>query len=216
MVGIVVDHVVDLPTSRAVIEALGRGPVTGVGLSRGSNLLVRLAVAYPKLVERMVLVGSPVDDSAPGCRFPRPEGVTQRYGDALSRGDYEAVAAILVLHVYSESETGDLAEAARKRLLRLPRDTFLSFFQPDGQVDIAQLLSEVKAPTLVTVGTADKQVPIESSRYIAERIPGAQFYAFEGRGHLPVFTATAEFCQVLTSFVRRGTVPEPARAQAPS
>jgi hypothetical protein len=35
---------------RAVIEAFWTGPVVGIGISRGGNLLVRLAVAYPALV----------------------------------------------------------------------------------------------------------------------------------------------------------------------
>ena len=32
-----------------------------------------------------------------------------------------------------------------------------------------------------------------------------KLYAFEGKGHLPIFTATDEFCEVLRRFVRTGT-----------
>jgi pimeloyl-ACP methyl ester carboxylesterase len=39
---------------------------------------------------------------------------------------------------------------------------------------------------------------------MAENIPGAQFYVFKGRCHLPVATATAEFAQVVKRFVRTG------------
>jgi tetratricopeptide (TPR) repeat protein len=49
-------HALDV---RAVIEQAGFGAVTGVGISRGSNLLVRLADAYPDLVRRLVLIGAP-------------------------------------------------------------------------------------------------------------------------------------------------------------
>ncbi len=42
-------------------------------------------------------------------------------------------------------------------------------------------------------------------------VPGAQLYLFEGRGHLPIFTATGEFCEVLRSFVLTGTVPKTTR-----
>jgi hypothetical protein len=37
------------------------------------------------------------------------------------------------------------------------------------------------------------------------RDTNAQLYAFEGKGHLPIFTATDEFCEVLRRFVRTGT-----------
>jgi tetratricopeptide (TPR) repeat protein len=49
------DHMEDV---RAVIEASWTGPVVGIGLSRSGNLLVRLAVAYPALVQRLVPVGT--------------------------------------------------------------------------------------------------------------------------------------------------------------
>jgi hypothetical protein len=49
-------------------------------------------------------------------------------------------------------------------------------------------------------------VPLEVGRYLAQHIPGAQFYAFKGRGHVPVLTATGEFCDVLRCFVRTGSV----------
>jgi alpha/beta hydrolase fold len=51
-------HALDV---RAVIEQAGVAPVTGVGISRGSNLLVRLAYGHPGLVRRLVLIGAPTD-----------------------------------------------------------------------------------------------------------------------------------------------------------
>jgi pimeloyl-ACP methyl ester carboxylesterase len=59
-------------------------------------------------------------------------------------------------------------------------------------------------PTLVLHGEDDRLFPVEAGRYLAEHIPGAQFYAFRGRGHLLVATATAEFAQVVRNFVRTG------------
>ncbi len=63
-------------------------------------------------------------------------------------------------------------------------------------------------PTLVLHGTADRDAPVAHGIELAERIPGAAFYGFDGNGHLPTFTATTEFCDVLGAFVRSGTVPE--------
>ncbi len=57
---------------RAVIEQSGIGAITGVGISRGSNLLVRLAHLYPELVRRLVLIGAPTDLGASGSPTRRP------------------------------------------------------------------------------------------------------------------------------------------------
>ena len=56
-------------------------------------------------------------------------------------------------------------------------------------------------------GGADCDVSIENAYYLAKNIPRAEFYAFHGKGHMPVFTATSEFCEVLRQFILTGTVP---------
>jgi acetylornithine deacetylase len=40
---------------------------------------------------------------------------------------------------------------------------------------------------------------------ITAGLPDARLYAFDGKGHLPIFTATDEFCEVLRCFVHTGT-----------
>jgi pimeloyl-ACP methyl ester carboxylesterase len=84
----------------------------------------------------------------------------------------------------------------------------LNFYDPAPEVDIVALLPQIQVPTLVMHGTADRRVPIEAGRYLAEHIPGALFYALQGKGHVPAFTATSEFCEVLRGFVRTGTIPQ--------
>jgi hypothetical protein len=42
-------------------------------------------------------------------------------------------------------------------------------------------------------------------RPVAERIPGAQFHALEGRCHMMLATATAEFAELVRRFIRSGT-----------
>jgi pimeloyl-ACP methyl ester carboxylesterase len=78
---------------------------------------------------------------------------------------------------------------------------------PDPSADIGPILGHIQVPTLVTHGEADCHVSIENAYYLVKNISRAQFYAFHGKGHLPVFTATSEFCEVLRQFVLTGTVP---------
>ncbi len=205
------DHMEDV---RAVIEAAGVGSVVGVGISRGSNLLVKLSLAAPALVHRLVLISSPVDDAGPDGMWPLAGDSVPELIDAIRRKDFERLARVFVPTIISEPGTSDLAEQFAANMLRLPKETILGFFALDPEIDIAPLLDRVTVPTLVTQGTADRRVPFEVGQYLAEHIPAALFYAFEGRGHLPVFTATAEFCQVLRQFVREGSVPERAREVA--
>jgi class 3 adenylate cyclase/pimeloyl-ACP methyl ester carboxylesterase len=189
------DHMEDV---RAIIEASWAGPVVGIGISRGGNLLVRLAAAYPALVQGLVLVGTPLAQQ--GRRS------IDRAQEFLRTNDLEGALRFWAALILSEPGLDALAEQFVKARLALPKETILSFFDPDPEMDIDPLLGAVSVPTLVMHGTEDRNVPIEVGRYLAQHIPGAQFYAFHGRGHVPVFTATGEFCDVLRGFVRTGGV----------
>jgi pimeloyl-ACP methyl ester carboxylesterase len=49
--------------------------------------------------------------------------------------------------------------------------------------DTSARLAEIQSPTLVLAGTADRIIPIENSRRLADGIPAAELVEFEGAGH---------------------------------
>jgi DNA-binding SARP family transcriptional activator/pimeloyl-ACP methyl ester carboxylesterase len=191
------DHAADIG---AVIEAAGRGPVTAIGISKSGNMLVRLAVSAPSLVKGLVLLGTPLDIT-PGSMSLVPSEVDDRFRAALKVGDLERAMPHFVATVVSEPDTGELAEQFTRNVLRLPRESILSTWTPDVTVDIAPILDQVKVPALILHGTEDRRVSVAAARHLARHLPDARLHLFEGRGHLPIFTATAEFCEVLRRFV---------------
>ena len=80
----------------------------------------------------------------------------------------------------------------------------LSFFDPDSTVEVTPVLEEIAVPVLVTHGSADRLILFEAAQLMMARLPDARLYVFEGKGHLPLFTATDEFCEVLRGFARTG------------
>jgi pimeloyl-ACP methyl ester carboxylesterase len=162
--------------------------------------IVKLAHTYPSLVNKMVIVGSAAKG---GGRASSDE-----YRSNFEQGNVEAMLSHFASRVFSEPGTNELVAQRLRSWLRYPPDTILSFFDPDPQNDITALLPEVRIPTLVMHGTADRTAPFEAGCYLAQNIPGARFYSFKEKGHLPIFTATSEFCEVLRCFVRTDRMPE--------
>jgi len=190
---------------RAVIEQAGGGAITGIGISRGSNLLVRLADQHPGLVRRLVLIGAPTDVGTSDSPAQRPDYLNATAA-FLANDDLEGLMRYHIKRVFSEPDVADLAASRLKRWLGMPRETVLSFYDRDPDLDIRTLLPAIRVPTLIAHGTEDRQVPFAAAEYLAAHIPGAQLYPFEGYGHVPLFTATQEFCDVLRRFVRSATV----------
>ena len=53
-----------------------------------------------------------------------------------------------------------------------------------GKIDVVDLLTHVKVPTLVLHCRDEVVVPFEEGRLLAANIPGARFVSLEGRKHL--------------------------------
>ena len=53
-----------------------------------------------------------------------------------------------------------------------------------NNLDVRELLSQVKVPTLVMHVRDDLIVPIDAGRQMAAGIPGARFITLPGRNHL--------------------------------
>jgi pimeloyl-ACP methyl ester carboxylesterase len=179
----------------------------GVGISRGSNQLLRLAHRHPGLVGKLVLVGTPTGGAGSGAvSFFHPDYVRRR-AEAYAREDVDALIRLQAEFVYTEEHAGEeLRRIFIERCQGLPRETVLSFYDPDPAMDVVPILGSTAVPTLVAHGRNDRLNDFAAAEYIAARIPGARLYAFEGKGHNPTFSATEEFCEVLRRFVRNGEV----------
>jgi pimeloyl-ACP methyl ester carboxylesterase len=58
------------------------------------------------------------------------------------------------------------------------------YFDIVGDIDITDLLAQVKAPTLVMHVREDRICPLAAGRALAAGIPGARFVVFQGHNHL--------------------------------
>jgi class 3 adenylate cyclase/pimeloyl-ACP methyl ester carboxylesterase len=190
------EHLKDV---RAILAALGDQPIVGVGISRFGNLLLKLAHSEPWLFEKLVTIGTPPGDNSKRF-FP------DWYIDTVEKGrETEDIEHLIRSHtklLYSEPEMRELQEQTVRNRLLLPRETILSFFDPDPDIDLIMLtLGAIRVPTLVTHGRDDRLVAFAAAEEFAARLPNARLCPFEGKGHLPIFTATDKFCEVLRKFV---------------
>lgn len=185
---------------KSVVEDLAVGPVHLVGQSKGASMSLKLAHQNPELVKGLVLVG--IKQSRGSY-----SNWVDRFSESIESGDILSVAKVLNSQIFSEPEIADVADQSIRAMAKLPAETMLSFFETLPDFDARDIAPEVSVPTLVVHGDKDLNTPIEDGRHIAEIMPNAQFRPFPGRGHLPNFTARAEFCEAIAAFVRGDPVP---------
>jgi pimeloyl-ACP methyl ester carboxylesterase len=123
-------------------------------------------------------------------------------GEMRRTGEVEPMLRLHVGQVFSEPEMHEMLDSVVRSRLKLPKETLLSFFLDATDGDVTGILPVVRTMTLVTHGGRDRLVSLAAAELTESLLPDATLHVFEGKGHLPLFTATAEFCRVVRAFAR--------------
>jgi pimeloyl-ACP methyl ester carboxylesterase len=164
------------------IQSLVQEPVDIVGVSTGGGIALQLALDFPHLVHRLVLVSSAYRLSDHGRQVQRDIAAYLRSGRPRR-------AAGLFL-----ANTG--ATATRRAVLGLagrlaPRivvgredSDLLVTLDAEDAFDLSDRVAAIAVPTLVAGGGNDRFYTAELFRDTASRIPDAQLIIYPGAGHI--------------------------------
>ncbi len=178
----------------ALLDRLGVKTTAVLGHSFGGRVAIALAARHPARVARLILVASagirPPRTAAnrlrvtattvlkAGAHLPLIGGVIGRYLDRwrerVGSRDYRQAGAL--------------------------RPTFVRVVNED----LAPLLPQIAAPTLLLWGDQDREVGRPAVDLMAARIPGARLVVLPGAGHFPFQDAPDAFQREVTGFLQAG------------
>ena len=170
-----------------IIDAVApSGPVPLLGISQGSSVCIGYAVRHPERVSKMILYGG----------YARGWAVR---GNPETRREYEAILEIM--RVGWGKENPAFRQLFTSRFIpggtveqqtwfnemckrSVSSENAAAILEARGQTDVADLLSQVRVPTLVIHARDDNVVSFNEGRLLASSIPGAQFAEVPGRNHV--------------------------------
>jgi 2-succinyl-6-hydroxy-2,4-cyclohexadiene-1-carboxylate synthase len=193
----------DLATLLRDLDAV---PADVLGYSLGARIALRLAVAHPEVVARLVLESPSAGIADPAARAAR-RAADDALADRIEQGGITAFVDEWERNPVFASHVALPPERARHiRTMRLANDPagLAASLRAAGQGAMEPLhdrLGEVAAPTLVITGELDA-IGRPRAEQVAAGIPTARRAVVDGAGHTPHDEQPEAFIRLVSAFLQ--------------
>ena len=187
----------------ALMDAKGIQRANIMGVSMGGLIAQELTLKYPERVNNLVLC----------CTFCGGQHMIQASDEVMKimmdrSGGLDGLFNRTLYLMFTKdfvATNQDFVKNFKERFLRAPISdaNALRQFIACNKSDTYERLPEIKNPTLVATGTDDPLIPLQNSRILAERIPGAKLIEYKGSSHGFMSQARIAFIKDLLDFLAR-------------
>ncbi|UKK99859.1 alpha/beta fold hydrolase [Brevibacillus brevis] len=194
---------------KAVLQGLGIEKAHVAGLSFGGMVAQEFALAYPQMVNSLILVASGL------FGHPRSEQRlhdVERFNQVCQRGTTEE-ALEMTTQMWFDGPGQPVNEQARLARNRFKEINRHAFSLPEFGAGLEALspppierLEHIKAPTLVIAGARDYPDFLQIADVLTERISGAKKVILPDSAHIPPMDQPEVFNKLVHEFLGQNTV----------
>ncbi len=190
-----------------LLSAIGIERAHVVGASFGGYVAVDLALAYPEMVDSLVLSAPIVSGYEPSSdelrRFFAEEDEALNRGDLISATELNLRVWVVGPYRTPDQVNPEVRERIREMqmcafALPVPEDAERRTLAPPAITRLA----EIKVPTLIITGDQDVPEFVGISGMVAAGIPGAKQVIMPGVAHLPSLEQPGSFNRTVLQFLR--------------
>ncbi|HEU4702329.1 MAG TPA: alpha/beta fold hydrolase [Conexibacter sp.] len=199
----------------AVLDAVDSEQAAIFAQAEGAAMAALYAATHPERTRALVLyAGMARMTGAPGYEWPgTPEERERRMQEIFATWGTGQRLALIAPSMASDAALRSWF-AQLERLAASPGQLRL-LFDIAGETDVRDVLPSIAVPTLVMHRREDPAIDPRHSRYVAARIPGAQYVELEGRDNLLVVGDSERILVEVERFLTgTHTPPEPDRVLA--
>jgi len=195
-IGLLADDVAHL------LQTIGVESAHIVGASFGGFVAQEFALKYPSMTQKLVLCCTSF--GGPNHVVPALETLAA-LASTKGLNSEDRMRANLLLAFTPEYVQTQVTEVDRIVHLRatneVPEHVYLSQLQAAMSFNAESRVERIASPTLVLSGDADVIVPVQNSRNLATKIPGAQLRIIDGGSHTFFIEQAREFNHIVTEFL---------------
>lgn len=176
-----------------------------LGISQGAATCIAYAVKHPERVSKLVLYGAYARGTyqrgdTEKERFYRALIEMTRTGWGKDNPAFRQVFTSRFVPGASEEQIGWFNELCRKTT---SPEIAARLLETRAEINVVELLGQVKAPTLVLHSRDDDVIPIAEGHILAAGIPNAQFVELDSKNHILLETEPAweRFCAEVLDFM---------------
>lgn len=174
------------------VQQIGLEKFDILGHSFGGGVALRIAAEHGRMVDRLILCDAAI------VRKERL-GLRQKISKRLSKLGSKIISKTPLKPYFSKA-----AAALSGNYDYYKASPFMKrVFQKVVSEDLAFLLPQVDAPTLVVWGEKDQATPIEDAFMIAEAIRGSELKVITGAGHGPNKSQPQKLSMIINNFLSK-------------
>ena len=185
-----------------LLAHLGVERVSIVGQSLGGRIAFDLALTHPRLVDRIVAVG-------PGLSgWPWAQANFGAWIEIMREGGLKRDTTLLVRgwlasgYMQAAAERPELKAIVERYARENTRTWLENSDEPELDPPALKRLEQIRAKTLIVVGSRDEQVILEIADSLMARLPDARREIIPGVGHAPNLEDPERFNRIALAFLR--------------
>lgn len=204
-----------------VVDSLGLDRFPLLGISQGCAVAIAYAVRHPERVTKLVLYGGYAQGVLARARTPDEIEHTSMLMRGIPLGwghDNPAFRLFFAARFLPEGTAEQMRWFSDLQRVATSPEIGARLLTTAGTIDVADLVPQVRVPTLVLHASRDAVAPFSQGRKLAARIPNARFVPLESCNHvlLEHEPAWARFVDEVTRFLADDTDVRAAPSGSPT